>query len=46
MSWDDVRNKLGELAPQHSTVALDDVVDAVRSIEDRSIAEVVAPLRV
>jgi len=46
MSWDDVRNKLGELAPRHSATALDDVVDAVRSIEDRSIAEVVAPLRV
>ena len=46
MSWDDMRNKLGELAPQHSTTVLDDVVDAVRTIEERTIAEVVAPLRV
>ena len=45
MSWDDVRNKLGELAPRHSAATLDDVVEAVRTIEDRTIHDVIAPLR-
>lgn len=45
MSWDDVRNKLGELAPRHTAIALDDVVDAVRTIEERTIEQVVAPLK-
>jgi hypothetical protein len=45
MSWDDVRNKLGELAPRHTAIALDDVVEAVRTIEERTIQQVVAPLK-
>lgn len=45
MSFDDVAAKLFELAPNHDDTAKDAVLDVARDLENRTVSELVAPLR-
>jgi 2-methylcitrate dehydratase PrpD len=45
MSFDDVAAKLAELAPNHQEDARAAVVEAAMDLENRSVADLVAPLR-